>query len=213
MAAAKKKIEVTAPNIQQLKFDVKGTSPLVMHRFSNKASMILAQSTEKATGRKVLPPKDWDALCEAATHRLTDGSYGIPASAFRAALIRACVLVRIHMTTAKMSVWVKEDGYDLEGYPLVRLKGKPEQHFDHVRLADDSTSIVVRPMFKQWSVQLRVCFDADQFSANDVTNLMLRAGSQVGILEGRMFSHRSAGMGWGSFDLANSVKIPARAPK
>jgi hypothetical protein len=54
-------------------------------------------------------------------------------------------------------------------------------------------------MFRKWTATLKVCYDADQFSADDVANIVLRSGLQVGILEGRMSSKNSAGMGWGSF--------------
>jgi len=46
-----------------------------------------------------------------------------------------------------------------------------------------------------------VNFDADQFTVQDVTNLMQRVGMQVGIGEGRPDSRDSAGLGWGTFCL------------
>jgi hypothetical protein len=44
-------------------------------------------------------------------------------------------------------------------------------------------------------------WDADQFSVNDVMNLLSRAGVQVGIGEGRPFSKNSNGMGWGTWEV------------
>jgi hypothetical protein len=46
-----------------------------------------------------------------------------------------------------------------------------------------------------------VRFDADQFKASDVVNLLQRAGAQVGIGEGRPFSKSSNGLGYGTFDV------------
>jgi hypothetical protein len=58
-----------------------------------------------------------------------------------------------------------------------------------------------RPMWEQWGAIVNVQWDEDQFSATDVLNLMLRAGLQVGIGEGRPYSPNSNGMGWGRFEV------------
>jgi hypothetical protein len=55
-------------------------------------------------------------------------------------------------------------------------------------------------MFESWQAKVRVRFDADLFTPADVANLMLRAGLQVGIGEGRADSPNSCGMGWGHFE-------------
>jgi hypothetical protein len=56
-------------------------------------------------------------------------------------------------------------------------------------------------MWRQWTSKVRVAYDADQFTLQDVTNLMSRVGLQVGIGEGRPDSRDSAGLGWGTFKL------------
>jgi hypothetical protein len=48
---------------------------------------------------------------------------------------------------------------------------------------------------------LRIRFDMEQFSPDDVTNLLIRAGRQVGIGEGRPDSRDSNGLGYGLFDV------------
>jgi hypothetical protein len=58
-------------------------------------------------------------------------------------------------------------------------------------------------MWRTWRVELRITFDADQFTEIDVVNLMNRAGLQVGVGEGRPFSKKSAGMGYGTFKIIN----------
>jgi hypothetical protein len=60
-------------------------------------------------------------------------------------------------------------------------------------------------MWKQWKMTVRVRYDADMFSHNDIINLMMRVGQQVGIGEGRPDSKNSAGMGWGLFDIQGEV--------
>jgi hypothetical protein len=48
---------------------------------------------------------------------------------------------------------------------------------------------------------LNMRWDADQFSADDIINLLMRVGLQVGIGEGRYDSKKSAGLGWGGFEV------------
>ncbi|MCP3672526.1 MAG: hypothetical protein GY814_19255 [Gammaproteobacteria bacterium] len=106
------------------------------------------------------------------------------------------------MTKATLSVYVVADTVDNEdGSPLVHIKGEPELHEAAVRLANGSTSIAIRPMFKKWSAVVRVRWDGDQFTSSDVINLMMRAGLQVGVGEGRPDSKKSHGMGWGTFEV------------
>jgi hypothetical protein len=136
---------------------------------------------------------------------LDDGSPGIPASAFRAAMIDACRLVGFKMTEAKMSVFVQADGFDADdGTPLVRFSGgEPEMTQFTVRNATGVADVRVRPMWRRWEAILRIQYDADQFKEADVLNLLLRAGLQVGVGEGRPFSKKSAGMGWGTFTIVS----------
>jgi hypothetical protein len=59
----------------------------------------------------------------------------------------------------------------------------------------------VRPLWRKWSADVRIRFDEDQFALIDVTNLLARAGVQVGIGEGRPNSRMSPGIGWGTFEI------------
>ena len=54
------------------------------------------------------------------------------------------------------------------------------------------------------SLLQEIRWDADQFTLDDVTNLLSRVGLQVGIGEGRPDSKNSAGMGWGLFEIARA---------
>lgn len=206
---AKKKIETEAiviaePNIQYERFTIYGTAPYVQHKFSEKAKrqMLQAQMSSKATNRKAKEPRNLEEDYEGAMHKTPDGNFGIPAPAFRAAMISACRVAGFQMTKAKLSVFIEADAFDeSDGTPLVLLHGEPEQHMSHVRLESGVASISVRPMWKSWHCELTVKWDGDQFSRKDVANLLERAGQQVGVGEGRPDSKKSIGMGWGTFSL------------
>jgi hypothetical protein len=115
-------------------------------------------------------------------------------------MISACRLVGFKMTISKLSVFVEADGFDAdEGTPLVKLEGKPRPLEMCVRNETGVVDVRIRPMFEAWSAKVKIRWDADIFSDTDVANLLMRAGMQVGILEGRPDSKGSAGMGWFAF--------------
>lgn len=207
--APQQQVTIAAPNLRIAEFQLSGTAPYVQHRFSNKAA-IMAQQSEGSTSRKgrKRDPKDFEALYEAAKHVSEDGWCGIPAASFRAAMISACRLVGFQMTRAKLSVFILADGLDIDGSPIVRIEGTPEMHTAHVRNETGVVDIRARPMWRQWSCKLRVRYDADQFTSTDVANLLLRAGMQVGIGEGRPDSKKSlTGMGWGTWQIDSGGEL------
>lgn len=201
-------ITVKAPNLQTIELFIAGESPYVQHKFSAKAlAQIMATQAAGSTAgtKKKREPKDFDQVCKDATHYSRQGWVGIPASAFRCAMISACRLVGFKMTLAKLTVTVKADGFDRDdGTPLVRIYGESRRHDMAARNDNGSVDIRSRPMWEQWMSRVQVRFDADQFTATDITNLMMRVGMQVGVGEGRNDSKNSAGIGWGEFSLSNA---------
>lgn len=198
----KEQISIKPPKFKTLVFTVTGTAPLVQHAFWKKGEMQRGQEeggTSKSKKKK--DPRDFAKECEQSLHKSEDGWIGQPAAAFRNACIDACRLVGYKMTLAKMSIWIEPDGFDaMDGQPLVKLiVGKYEQTVLSVRNANGGTDLRARPMFRKWSLKLRVRFDADQFTESDVANLLERAGQQVGVGEGRPFSKMGNGVGWGTF--------------
>lgn len=194
---------ITPPKFKTLIVPIIGLSPLVVCKFSAKAreQMKANQSAGSQSKKgKTRVAKDFDAVYHDARHLSEEGWDGIHAGAFRNAMIDACRLVGFKMTMAKLGVFIEADGIDAdEGVPLVRIIGEARKHEAIGRNATGVPDVRVRPMFWPWRMGLRVRFDEDMFSASDVTNLLARAGQQVGIGEGRPFSKNSAGMGWGTF--------------
>lgn len=210
-AAVVEKVEIQAPNLKSVIIDIIGSTPLVENKFSAKAKQqIIDKQTEGSTSRskRIRESKDFDKLYEDAIHRSPEGWYGIPAPAFRNAMISACRLVGYVMTRAKLSIFILPDGFDKDDRtPLVRItKGKPSRFDSAVRLETGVCDIRSRPMWELgWEATVRIEFDADQLTTKDVYNLLYRAGKQIGILEGRPDSKKSNGQGWGLFDLVSEV--------
>jgi hypothetical protein len=196
-------IQIPAPQMETLEFRLVGSAPYMQARFSEKARNQMREkhaAGSVASKGKARTARDFQQDYEQAMHRTKDGWIGIPASAFRAACISACRLVGFKMTLAKLSVFIESDGLDaLDGTPLVRIEGEPEQSELPVRNATGVIDIRVRPLWREWACTLRVRYDMGQFTRVDVANLIMRAGMQVGIGEGRPDSKQSAGLGFGLF--------------
>lgn len=198
-------VVIAPPKFERAEITLIGTSPYVQHKFSAKAVDMMREKQmmgSQANKVKTREAKDFQAAYEEAMHRSRDGWIGIPAPSFRNAMISACRIVGFKMTLAKLSLFVEADGFDAtDGSPLVKIEGEPRVHEALVRNATGVADIRWRPMWEQWSVKLRVRWDAAQFSAQDVVNLLSRAGMQVGVGEGRPDSKASNGMGWGTFEV------------
>jgi hypothetical protein len=198
-------LNVPPPDLRVVQFKCVGTAPYVQNKFSGEQKSGIRKTQEagsQAKSKRKREPKDFQRLYENAKHVSEEGWIGIPASSFRSAMISACRLVGFKMTIAKMTVFIVADGLDAEeGSPLVRIFGEPEQHEAAARNATGVVDIRVRPMWRRWHCILNVRYDAGQFSAQDVLNLLERAGAQVGIGEGRPDSKNSTGTGWGTFEV------------
>ena len=194
---------IAEPNMQIGEFTIIGASPYVQHAFYQKAALIHDQEQGTKVKSKKRAARDFAQEGLDARHLDEEGHQGIPAAAFRNALIDACRGAGFVMTKAKMSLFCLHTGIDpREGTPLVRFEGEPEYPIHHVRLESGVVSLVCRPMWKRWSATVRLRWDGDQFHMQDVAHLLMRAGMQIGIGEGRPYSKKSAGMGWGTFELA-----------
>lgn len=195
---------VIAPaRIRTVVIPIVGTSPYVANNFSEEARTIMhsvqeAGSQSQKSRKKTA--KNFEAGFKGSLHVSEEGWHGVPASAFRSGLISACRVAQFKMTIAKLSIFIQEDGLDkVDGMPLVQIFGTPEYVEHPVRNATGVIDLRARAMFRSWTMNVTVEFDEDQFSLDDVVNLMERLGKQVGIGAGRPDSKMSAGMGWGRF--------------
>jgi hypothetical protein len=208
-----KSVAIPAPRFGRAKFQIKG-DVLVVHRFSSKTKLQMKQKMEtgKAAGsKKNREAKATDDLFTEARYMSKEGWDGFHAAAIRKAMISACRLVGYKMTLAKLSIFVEADGYDKEEpqIPLVRIKGKAIKQEDMARVETGQPYVTVRAAYFDWNAEIKLRWDEDQFTLQDISNLLARAGAQVGICEGRPDSPNSAGMGWGLFEVMGNNKAVA----
>lgn len=200
-------VQITPPRFERALITIRGTAPYVGNKFSTKARNQIEETQRQGSvakkGRRK-EARDFEEDWRNAQHISAEGWLGVPAPAFRAALIDACRMAGFAMTRAKMSIFVEADGFDADDKtPLVRIEGTldPPGAPMPVRNKSGVVDLRCRPTWPEWSIKLPLRWDADQFSAADVINLLVRAGVQVGVGEGRPFSKDSNGMGWGTWEV------------
>lgn len=199
-------ITIRPPNFGTATFKIQGIAPLVIHRFSAKTKNQMKEKMETgkaASSKKTREPKSTDETFNEARYISKEGWDGFHAGSIRNALISACRLVGFKMVLAKMSVFVEPDGWDKvePQIPLIRIYGKPTKQEDMARVETGQPYVTVRAAYHDWSANIRIRWDNDQFTLADVSSLLSRVGLQVGIGEGRPDSKNSAGMGWGLFTI------------
>jgi hypothetical protein len=202
-------VTIKAPAFQTAVFELIGTAPLVIHRFSAKTKLQMKQKMEtgkSASSKKDRTAKDTDELYDEAKYVSKEGWEGFHAAAMRNAMISACRLVSFKMTLAKLSVFIEADGWDKEEpqIPLVKIIGKSEKLESIANVETGQPYVCVRAIYHNWRANVKIRWDADQFTIQDISNLVSRVGMQVGLCEGRPDSKNSAGMGWGLFKLGGS---------
>lgn len=185
----------TAPTAEALEIDriaeetmhvpILGVSPLIMHRFSEKAKR---QMLDAAQGRSTpKEPKDPQAEYEAAFYRLADGGYGFPADAFKQATVGAARFYgkQVTMTALKQFVFVRGELGD-DGRALVPITAdEPTMREDVVRVGRGGTDLRYRPSFHPWSAVLEISYFTAVLKRNSVLSLIDAGGLAIGVGEWR----------------------------
>lgn len=176
-------IEITRVGTETLLVPIVGTSPLIVHRFSEKAKR---QMLDNMQGRKTpKQAKDPEAEYEAAFYRLKDGSYGFPALAFKAATVGGARFYSgVTMTALKQFLFIHgEEGDD--GRALTRIDGEPVMREDVVTVGRNGSDLRYRPQFSEWRTMLEIRYVTSALTQGSVLSLIDAGGMGVGVGEWR----------------------------
>jgi hypothetical protein len=180
------RIEVPAPQIEEVTFRITGISPLICHRWSEKAKKeMLNKQMKKAAPAKAAKDPTADYLESLYPLEHGDG-YGFPAIGFKAAMVRAGTYLDLKMTFLRGAFHVPGE--------LVKIEGEPKMREDMVRLQGSTADIRYRGEFFPWAAELPIIFNARVISAEQLANLVLTAGFSVGVGEWRPERDGSYGM-------------------
>lgn len=184
--------QITLPplELQEATFTLIGESPLIMHKWSEKAKkMMLDKQMKKATkGREVRNPKQ---EYEESIYRDAENNIVFPAVAFKRAAVRAGKQLGVEMTLLRCVFHVKGE--------WVKIEGKHRMREDIVRIGMGTADLRYRAEFPTWKCTITVSFNKNAISAEQIANLLQVAGFGVGIGEDRP---ETKGGGYGRFRLA-----------
>lgn len=161
-----------------------GLSPLIVHRFSEKAKRQMLDTMQgKSTPKE---PKDPVAEYKAAFYRFKDGGYGMPCIAFKAATVGGCRFYgkAVTMTSIKQYIFTRGE-VGMDGQQLARIDGEPRMREDVVRVGRGGADLRYRPEFPEWSTELTVTFVTGSVDRDSVLSLIDAGGMGVGVGEWR----------------------------
>jgi hypothetical protein len=168
----------------KMTFGIRGTSPIIMHQWSEKAKAMMRdkqQAGKKTRERELRKPAE-EAM--AATYRTENGDVGIPAMAFKSAILTAAHKdIGIEKTLVRKALFLicKDPGLVLAftecDEPIVRE--------DMVRVGMGAADLRYRPEFRNWKCVVELEIDAELLQDADVLALVGRAGFGVGLCEWR----------------------------
>lgn len=176
MSESSSTISIPKPAIVSATIHVNGTSPLICHRWSEKAKkQMLDKQMKRAT--KAKEAKDPEQDYQESLYPLPDGGYGFPAVAFKAAAVRAGTYGDLTMTFLRGAFHVAGE--------LVKIDGTPQPREDMVRLNGKTADIRYRGEFSEWSAAVPVELNTSVLSIEQLVNLFTIAGFAVGVGEWR----------------------------
>ena len=175
-------VKLLPVNEQHLSVRIVGMSPLIQHKWSEKA---LKQMREKHAGKKTKTreARNPEQEGEDATYYTEDNKYGIPAMAFKSAMIEAAHKdIGFPKTLLRKSFFLNCS----DKHGCIELEcSEPELREDSVRVGINSTDLRYRPLFDEWAFRVSIDYDADNLTKGDIINLINRVGFGVGIGEWR----------------------------
>lgn len=192
-------VRITIPKIDLRTFTLRlrGTSPLVTHKWSEKAIKMMLDKQTGAAAQKKSAKDPHDDYLESLyiIEKNKDGTpkvCGFPSCGFKQAAVDACSSVQnVTKVEARGAFHVIGD--------LVRIESPdgPRMRQDMVRVGMGTADIRFRGEFPTWAVELTIRYNANVLTVEEIVNLFNVAGFAVGVGEHRPQCNGS----WGMFEV------------
>lgn len=206
--AAKTKEEIIIPAIDLQRIDIKvvGDSPLIMHKWSEKAKREMLEKQMKVAKTKGHDAKDpvadfinsmyWiegepeEKTEEGFMAAIESGNarFGFPSTAFKASAVSAAY--RAKVTKDKVSM---NGAFHILG-EMVEIKGTPVMREDMVRVGMGTADIRYRGEFPTWEAILPIQYNAGVITKEQLANMFNMGGFAVGVGEWRPEKSGAFGM-------------------
>lgn len=197
-------ITIPALRIEELTVKVVGDTPLIVHRFSEKAKEMMRQKQQKKA-RQAKEAKDPEQDFRESLYQMPrkDGStpnyadefgqtgFGAKAIWFKQAAVRGAKSCGAVMTDVKSALHIVGEGPE----QLIRIEGsEPQRREDHVRLAKGVADLRYRGCFYEWFCVVRLRYNATTFSAEEIINFLNAGGFASGVGDWRVTQNGTYGM-------------------
>lgn len=206
MATKNEPIIIPAIDLKRVEIKVVGDSPLIMHKWSEKAKREMLDKQMKVAKSKGHDAKDpvadfinsiyWlDGEPEekteegfAAAIESGNARFGFPSTAFKASAVSAAYRAKI--TKDKVSM---NGAFHILG-EMVEIDGVPVMREDMVKVGMGTADIRYRGEFKEWSAILPIQYNAGVITVEQLANMLNMGGFAVGVGEWRPEKGGSNGM-------------------
>lgn len=176
--------------------DLVGDSPLICHAWSDKAKKQMLDKQMKK-GKQAKEAKDPEQDFRDSLYPLAyAGSYGFPAVAFKSAAVDACSHVDgVTKVEARGAFHIIGD--------MVKIDGTPTPREDMVKISMGTADIRYRGEFREWRATIRIRYNANVLSPEQIVNLFNTGGFAIGVGEWRPQRDGSFGM----FHVATTAEV------
>ena len=196
MKESRKEISVPAIDVQFATLKIVGDSPMIQHKWSEKAKREILEKQmkkAKAKGHDIRNPvgdfidsmywlsgEPTEKTEESFAKAIQSGArFGFPSVAFKASAVAAGY--RSGVTKDKVST---NAAFHING-ELVEIFGIPEMREDMVRVGMGTADLRYRGEFKEWYAMIEVRYNASAISIEQIVNLFNLGGFACGIGEWR----------------------------
>lgn len=191
------RVSIGGISIKTFKLTLRGTSPLICHKFSDRMQdAMLAKQMKTAVGKVGREAKNPQRDYEESLYVLKDGRYGFPISGFKNSAVDACSFMDGMKKTVMRGAFHIIDEH--EG--LAVIQGTPRMRKDNVRVGMGTADIRYRGEFPiGWKTVLAIRFNENAVSTAQIAQLFNAAGFGVGVGDWRPQKDGS----YGQFEVAS----------
>jgi hypothetical protein len=204
-------IVISKIGTETLLVPILGTSPLIVHKFSEKSKRQMLDNMRGVKTPK--QPKDPDAEYEAAAYKLDDGQFGFPSIALKSATVSAARFFdkSVTMVGLRQTIFIRGEFSKVENQDMLRITNpdgspaSPVMREDVVRVGQGGTDLRYRPMFTEWATVAEVTYVRSMLTRDSVLSLIEAGGLGVGIGEWR--PEKKGDMGTFVIDQSREVEV------
>lgn len=193
-------VELPRLNIMRVEVTLVGDTPLIMHKWSEKARKeMLDKQMKRAKLAKEAkdPERDFRDSIYIIGKEGDKEIYGFPVIGFKASAVTACTSIGgITKVQARQAFHIDGEFAVIEG-------SEPRMREDMVRVGMGTADIRFRGEFWPWWTTLTIAHNANVMSAEQILNMLNTAGFGVGVGEWRPEKDGQ----YGRFHVANEVEM------